>query len=81
MPENVAGLQFDRVYILNVDQQELDDEEITFGARRQILSRLYLGVSRASKNLVLAASDDCGGASKVLQRPLELGALEVREQQ
>lgn len=78
MPENVAGLQFDRVYVINVDQQELDDEEMSFGARRQMLSRLYLGVSRASKHLVLAASTDCGGESIVLQRPQELGVLDLK---
>lgn len=75
MPENVAGLQFERVYVINVDQQELDDPELSFGARRQMLSRLYLGISRASKHVTLAASGDCGGASKVLDRPLELDAL------
>ena len=75
MPENVAGLQFERVYMVGVDQQELDDEEMSFGARRQILSRLYLGASRASKHLTLAASEDCGGASAMLNRPIELGAL------
>lgn len=75
MPENVAGLQFDRIYVLNVDQQQLDQEEISFGARRRMLSRLYLGISRASKHLTLAASKDCGGPSKVLQRAVELGAL------
>ena len=79
MPENVAGLQFDRVYVINVDQREMDDEEMSFGARRQMLSRLYLGVSRASKYLVLAASADCGGESKVLHRPQELGALVIRD--
>ena len=75
MPENVAGLQFDRVYVINVDRQELDDEEVGFGTRRQLLSRLYLAVSRASKVLTPAASADCGGPSEVLTRPSEAGAL------
>lgn len=79
MPENVAGLQFERVYVINVDQQEMDDEEMSFGAQRQMLSRLYLGVSRASRHLILAASLDCGGESKVLTRSQELGALVTRE--
>ena len=79
MPENVAGLQFERVYVLNVDRQEMDDEEMSFGAQRQMLSRLYLGVSRASRHLVLAASLDCGGESKVLMRSKELAALVIRE--
>ena len=79
MPENVAGLQFDRVYVINVDQQEMDDEEMSFGARRQMLSRLYLGVSRASRHLTLAASRDCGGPSEVLARPLTLGALVAKD--
>ena len=75
MPENVAGLQFERVYIINVDSQELDDEKMSFGTRRQSLSRLYLGVSRAANHLILAASRDCGGPSEVLCRALELHAL------
>lgn len=75
MPENVAGLQFDRVYVLNVDKQELDDNQVGFGTRRQVLSRLFLAASRASNDLTLAASDDCGGASDVLSRPLEAGVL------
>ena len=79
MPENVAGLQFDRVYVINVDKQELDDDGLGLGARRQLLSRLYLAVSRASKVLTLAASDDCGGPSEVLDRPRESRALVVRD--
>ena len=57
----------------------MDDDEMSFGARRQMLSRLYLGVSRASKHLILAASRDCGGSSEVLTRPLELGALVAKD--
>ena len=75
MPENVAGLQFDRIYVINVDKQELDDADMSFGARRQILSRLYLAVSRASRHLTLAASEDCGGYSEVLESALQVDAL------
>ena len=75
MPENVAGLQFDRVYVINVDKQELDDADMSFGAHRQILSRLYLAASRASRHLTLAASEDCGGYSEVLKNALQVEAL------
>ena len=75
MPESVAGLQFDRVYVLNVDKQELDDDEVGLGTQRQVLSRLYLAASRASMTLTLAASDDCGGPADVLSRPLDAGTL------
>ena len=77
MPENVAGLQFDRVYVINVDKQELDDAALSVGAKRQALSRLYLAASRASRYLTLAASEDCGGYSDVLKNPLEVGVLQL----
>ena len=75
MPENIAGLQFDRIYVINVDKQELDDADMSFGARRRILSRLYLATSRASRHLTLAASEDCGGYSEVLETALQVDAL------
>jgi len=77
MPENVAGLQFDRVYVVNVDRRELDADELTVGARRRVLSRLYLAASRASRYLTLAASEDCGGYSRVLNSAVQVDAIEL----
>ena len=75
MPENVAGLQFRRVYVINADRQGMDDEHGTFGGRRRLLSRLYLASSRAAQKLTLAATIDGGGYSNVLESSLEHGQL------
>ena len=72
---NVAGLQFERVYIIDVDSQEMDDAGASLGNRRQMLSRLYLAASRASRHLTLAASREGGGYSDVLEIPLHNGTL------
>ena len=74
MPEYVAGLQFDLVYVVHVDKAELGEED-TFGAKRRFLSKLYLGASRASKELVLASSKERGGANDVLEGSLRIGVL------
>jgi len=75
MPENVAGLQFERVYVIDVDSQEMADDGASLGNRRQMLSRLYLAASRASRHLILAASREGGGYSDVLEIPLHNGTL------
>ena len=78
MPDNVAGLQFDRVYVINVDKQVLDDKNISQGEHRRLLSRLYLGASRASRYLTFAATEERGGYSEILQTPLDNGVLVLR---
>ena len=77
MPDNVAGLQFERVYLIHVDKYELDANGMSAGAQRRLLSRLYLGASRASRHLTLAASQDRGGQSEVLQNALDGSGLEI----
>lgn len=79
MPEYVAGLQFDTVYLLHVDQADLDDEMLSQGARRRYVNRVYLGASRAQAKLVLSTSLERGGASEVLEGPRRLGSLEETE--
>lgn len=75
MPDNVAGLQFERVYLIYVDKQELDSEELSLGAQRQLLSRLYLGASRASRDLTLAVSHQRGGVPDILRTAIDHGVL------
>lgn len=79
MPEYVAGLQFDTVYLLHVDQADLNDEMLSQGARRRYVNRVYLGASRAQTKLVISASLERGGASEVLEGPRRLGSLEETE--
>ena len=75
MPDNVAGLQFERVYLIHVDKQEFDSEDLGLGAQRQLLSRLYLGASRASRDLTLAVSHERGGVPDILRSAIDHGVL------
>ena len=75
MPDSVAGLQFERVYLIHVDKQELDSEDLSLGAQRQLLSRLYLGASRASGHLTLAVSHERGGVPDILESAIRQRVL------
>ena len=76
MPEYVAGLQFDAVYLLHVDQSDLGDEMLSQGARRRYVNRVYLGASRAQTKLMMSASIERGGRSEILESPLHAGSME-----
>ena len=71
MPEYVAGLQFDTVFLLHADQADLAQEHLSQGARRRYVSRVYLGASRAQRRLVIASSKGRGGRSEILKGPLQ----------
>lgn len=75
MPEYVAGLQFDSVFLVNMDDADWSNEVMSIGARRRYISRVYLGASRASQKLVIATSNERGGMSKVLEGPLKYGKI------
>lgn len=75
LPEYVAGLQFESVYIIHADQVDLEIEYITPGARRRYVSRLYLGASRAVNKLYIASSKERGGSSSLLEAPLRNESL------
>ncbi|WP_313393283.1 UvrD-helicase domain-containing protein [Sphingobium yanoikuyae] len=75
MPEYVAGLQFDAVYLLHADQSDLSDEMLSQGARRRYVHRMYLGASRAQKKLVISTSLERGGKSEVLDGALHSKSL------
>lgn len=75
MPEYVAGLQFDTVYLIHADQVDLADEYLSQGARRRYVSRAYLGASRAVQRLVVASSRERGGRSSILDGPLRNSSL------
>lgn len=76
MPEYVAGLQFDSVILIHVDEADLATEYPSQGERRRFVSRLYLGASRAQKELHVFASKERQGPSKILQAPLSRGTLQ-----
>jgi hypothetical protein len=74
MPEYVAGLQFDTVFLVHVDMAEAT-ADATIGIRRRFVSNVYLGASRAERVLELASSVSRGGPSSVLELALTRGTL------
>ncbi|MCR2832993.1 hypothetical protein [Parerythrobacter lacustris] len=74
MPEYVAGLQFETVFLIHVDASEapLDASD---GVRRRFISNIYLGSSRAEKTLNIAACMTRGGRSDVLDMALNRHSL------
>ena len=74
MPEYVAGLQFDTVFLIHVDVAEAPTDA-SDGMRRRFISNIYLGSSRAEKTLKLSSSLARGGMSDVLQMALDRRSL------
>lgn len=68
MPEYVAGLQFDTVLLIDVNQGEVPDGPYSAAALRKFVSQVYLGASRAERRLEFYASKEHGGASRLLTR-------------
>ena len=75
MPEYVAGLQFNTVFLIHVDEAEIAGKEVSLGARRRFISRCYLGASRAATRLSIASSGERGGPADILNGPLQSGSL------
>lgn len=74
MPEYVAGLQFDTVFLIHVDGVEAPADSGD-GIRRRFISNIYLGSSRAEKSLRLSACLSRGGKSDILDMALARGSL------
>lgn len=74
MPEYVAGLQFDTVFIIHADRNEAPIDS-GVGVRRSFISNLYLGASRAERVLTVHACLERGGITDFLQMALDRGAL------
>lgn len=79
MPEFVAGLQFDVVYLIDVNNGEVPEGPHATGAMRRFVSQVYLGASRASKVLEFYGTADGGGVSKVLDLARKQGAIRAAE--
>jgi len=77
MPEYVAGLQFDTVILMDVNQAEIPDSVHATGAKRRFVSNVYLGASRAERVLKIYATEDQGGLSEILTLPLNRGAISL----
>ena len=74
MPEYVAGLQFDTVFLIHVDAAEAPADSGD-GIRRRFISNIYLGSSRAEKSLRISACLSRGGKSDVLDMALARKSL------
>jgi hypothetical protein len=76
MPEYVAGLQFESVYLIHVDAQDAP-QELNIGERRRLISSVYLGASRAEKELHISCCDTRGGPASFLRLALDRKTLRV----
>lgn len=79
MPEYVAGLQFDTVYLIDANKNEVPDGAYAAAAQRKFVSQLYLGASRAERVLEIYSSEEHGGISPVLTQAVLSGALQQKE--
>jgi hypothetical protein len=74
MPEFVAGLQFEVIYLIHVDAQDAPIE-LTVGERRRLISNVYLGASRAERELYLGCCESRGGPASYLKLAIERKTL------
>ncbi|MDG5976063.1 hypothetical protein H010_12414 [Hydrogenophaga taeniospiralis CCUG 15921] len=77
MPEFVAGLQFDTVLLIDVNQGEVPDGPYSAAALRKFVSQVYLGASRAERRLEFYAATEHGGIAALLSRAVHEKAVEV----
>ncbi len=77
MPEYVAGHQFNTVFLIHVDKNELDEENQYSGAYRRFVSQMYLASSRAQDYLYLSSSESRRGKSEIVACAIDNESLEV----
>jgi hypothetical protein len=77
MPDFVAGVQFDTVYLIEVNDGEVEEGPYSTGSLRRFVSTVYLGASRAEQVLEIYSSAERGGPSRVLRHAINSGALDV----
>ena len=77
MPDFVAGVQFDTVYLIEVNDGEVEDGPYSTSSLRRFVSTVYLGASRAEKILEVYSSEERGGPSRVLRHATNNGAMDV----
>ncbi|MBR0984577.1 UvrD-helicase domain-containing protein [Bradyrhizobium liaoningense] len=74
MPEYVAGLQFEVVHLIHIDAQDAP-KELNIGERRRLISSIYLGASRAERELHLHCCETRGGPASMLGLAQQRGSL------
>lgn len=80
MPEFVAGLQFDTVLLIDVNQGEVPDGPYSASALRKFVSQVYLGASRAERRLEFYATTENGDIAALLSRAVHEKVVDVIEQ-
>lgn len=78
-PEYVAGLQFDTVLLIEVNQDEVPEGPYMASAKRKFASQVYLGASRAERRLEIYASTEHGGIASLVSQAVLVGALETKK--
>jgi hypothetical protein len=79
MPEFVAGLQFDTVLLIEVNRSEVPDGPYSTAALRKFASQVYLGASRAERQLEFYSSNEHGGIAPLISRAvLDHAILEIK---
>lgn len=68
MPEYVAGQQFDTVMLIDVNRDEVPEGSYAAAALRKFAAQIYLGASRAERQLEFYASDEHGGLNQIVSR-------------
>lgn len=77
MPEFVAGIQFDTVFLIEANDGEVENGPYSTGALRRFVSLIYLGASRAERVLEIYSSEERGGPSRALRHAINHGALDA----
>lgn len=77
MPEYVAGMQFDTVLLIDVNQDEVPQGPYAAAALRKFASQVYLGASRAERQLEIYASKEHGGAAALISAAVLAGAVDA----
>jgi hypothetical protein len=78
-PEYVAGLQFHTVLLIEVNKNETPQGPYSASSTRKFASQVYLGASRAERQLELYATEEHGGPSPILRIALDEGSILRKE--
>lgn|GEM_PF-857777 len=77
MPEYVAGMQFDTVLLIDVNQGEVPQGPYAAAALRKFAAQVYLGASRAERQLEIYSSKEHGGAAALITTAVLAKAVEA----
>ena len=75
MPEYVAGLQFESVYIIDANAFLITQMGGGATGLQRFVSAMYLGASRARTLLSIFADKEVGGFAKPVRDALDVGVV------